>query len=177
METITTTARQRAVADTIADLIVATAAGRTLRVAVGCTHPDETTFADQLAQALHARGRPDHCLTAKPRPVTTDRSAGAHIDSDGPTVAVIISGTPNGDETEVCRINIRLYPPNPATPPAASADRGADLQDRGSVGTQKPDVTIDYLDPAWAAIRHLGSGLAARASSTSSQSDRRVRPS
>jgi hypothetical protein len=124
MDTITTTARQSAVIATIADLIVETAAGRALRVAIGCTRPDETAFADQLTLALHARGRPGHCLIAKPGPVTTHWPAGGHSDSDDPRVAVIISGT--ADESEVCRINIQLHTPDPATPPAACAARGAD---------------------------------------------------
>ncbi len=48
MDTIAT-ARPRAVMATIADLIVAAAAGKTLRVAVSGTHPGEAAFADQLA--------------------------------------------------------------------------------------------------------------------------------
>jgi hypothetical protein len=176
MDTITTAARQRAVMATIADLIVAAAAGRTLRVAVGRTHPDETAFADQLTQALHARGRPSHCLTAKPKPVTTDRYTRARSDADGLTVAVITSGTPDPDETELCRINIQLYTPNRVTPPAPSTHMGADGQHRGSVGGRQPDIIVDYLDHGGAAIRHLGPALAARPSSAGSLSDRRVRP-
>jgi hypothetical protein len=175
MDTITTAARRRAVMATIADLIVAAATGRTLRVAVGCTHPDETAFADQLTQALHTRGRPGHCLTATPKPVTTDGYPRTHSDTDGPTVAVITSGTPNPDETDLCRINIQLYTPNRVAPPAA-ARRGADGQHRDSLGGLEPDIIVDYLDPGGAAIRHLGPALAAPPSSAGSQSDRRVRP-
>jgi hypothetical protein len=174
MDAITTTARQRAVAATIADLIVAAAAGRALRVAVGCTRPDETAFADQLTEALHACGRPAHCLTARSRPVTTAGYAPAHGDADGSTVAVITSRTPDADETDVCRINIQLWAPNRVIPPAASANRGADGQQRGSVVGQEPDLIVDYLNPGGAAIRHLGPALAARPSSAGSQPDRRV---
>lgn len=175
MQTITTTARQRAVTATIADLIVATAAGRTLRVAVGCTRPDETAFADQLTQALHARGRPGHCLMAKSQPVIADGYPRAHSDAEGPIVAVIASGTPGPEETDLCRINIQLYTPNPVTPPAGCTDRGAGGQRRGSVGGQEADIIIDYLDPSGPAIRHLGPALAARPSSTGSQFNRRGR--
>jgi|GEM_PF-6979602 hypothetical protein len=171
MQTITTTARQRAVTATIADLIVATAAGRTLRVAVGCTRPAETAFADQLTQALHARGRPGHCLMAKSKPVTTDGDTRARSDAEGLIVAVIASGTPDPEETELCRINIQLYTPNPVTPPAACADRGAAGQRRGSVGGQEADIIIDYLDPGGPAIRHLGPALETRPSSTGFQSN------
>jgi hypothetical protein len=54
MDTLATTARQRAVMATIADLIVAAAAGKRLRVAVGCTHPDETAFVEHLTRAPYA---------------------------------------------------------------------------------------------------------------------------
>jgi hypothetical protein len=171
MQTITTTARQRAVTATVADLIVATAAGRTLRVAVGCSRPDEAAFADQLTQALRARGRPGHCLTARSKPVTTDGDTRARSDAEGPIVAVITSGTPDPDETDLCRINIQLYTPNPVTPPAAYPDRGPAGERRGSVGGQEADIIIDYLDPGGAAIRHLGPALAARSSSAGFQSD------
>lgn len=174
MDATTTTARQRAVLATIADLIVAAAVGQTLRVAVGCARPDETDFADQLTEALHARGRPGHCLTAKSRPVTNAGYTPARGDADGPTVAVITSRTPDADETDVCRINIQLCAPNRDIPPPASAYRGADGQHRGSVVGEEPDIIVDYLDPGGAAIRHLGPALAARPSSAGPQSDRRV---
>jgi hypothetical protein len=174
MDATTTTARQRAVTATIADLIVAAAAGRTLRVAVGYTRPDETAFADQLAEALHARGRPGHCLTARPGPAATDRYTPAQGDADGPAVAVITGGTPDADETDVCRINIQLCAPDRANPSAASAFRETDRRHRGSVVGQEPDIVVDYLDPGGAEIRHLGPALAARPSSAGSQSDRRV---
>jgi hypothetical protein len=162
MDPITTTARQRAVTATIADLIVAAAAGRALRVAVGCTRPDETAFADQLTEALHARGRPGHCLTAGSKPATTTGYAPGHADTDGATVAVITSRTADPDETDVCRINIQLCPPNRVIQPAPSANRGTDGQHRGSVMGQEPDIIVDYLNPGGAAIRHLGPALAAR---------------
>jgi hypothetical protein len=168
MDTITTTARQRAVTATVADLIVATAAGRTLRVAVGCTRPDETPFADQLTQALHARGRPGHCLTAKPKPITKDGYTRAPSGGDGPIVAVITSGTPDPEETDLCRINIQLYTPDSVNRPAASTNRGADRQHRGSVDGQEADIVVDYLNPGGATIRHLAPALAARSSSIGS---------
>src|SRR5436190_22584272 len=102
MDTLAAVARRRAVMTTIADLIVAAAAGRTLRVAVGCTHPDITGFVDQLTQALHARGRPCRCQPSSPEAVRRDGSAPA----GSPTVAVITSGLPGADDTDLCRINI-----------------------------------------------------------------------
>jgi hypothetical protein len=174
MDAITTTARQRAVTATIADLIVAAAAGRTLRVAVGCTRPDETAFAHQLTEALHALGRPGHCLTASSKPVAAAGYASADGDAGGSTVAVITSRTADADESDVCRINIQLWAPNRVTRSAASANRGSDGQHRGSVVGQEPDIILDYLNPGGAAIRHLGPALAARPSSAGSQPDRRV---
>lgn len=176
MDPITATAGHRAVMATIADLIVAAATGRTLRVAVGCTRPDETTFAHQLTEALHARGRPGHCLTAKPKPITTGPSASAHRDGDGdgPMIAVITSGALDADETDVCRVNIQLSTPKRFAPPAASPARGADGRHRDRAGGQEPDIIIDYLDPGGPAIRHLSPGFAARPSSVGSQPDRRV---
>jgi hypothetical protein len=176
MDTTAITTRQRAVIATIADLIVAAAAGRTLRVAVGCTRPDETVFADQLTQALRARGRPGHCRTAKPKPVTTDGYTCAYSDADGPSVAVITSGTPGPDETDLCRVNIQLSTPNRVTAPVARAHSAADGQDPGSVGDQEPDIIVDYLDPGGPAIRHLGPAFAAPTIIGRLQSDRRVRP-
>jgi hypothetical protein len=161
MDTIATTARQEAVMATIADLIVAAAAGKTLRVAVGGTHPHETAFADQLAQALRSRGRPSHRRTAKPRPVSTDGYPRASGDADVPTVAVITSGTPGPDETDLCRVNIQLYRPTRVTAPA-SAHREPDGQDQGTGGHPRPDVILDDLDPGGLTIRYLGPALTGR---------------
>ncbi len=175
MDAITTTARQRAVTATIADLIVTAAAGRALRVAVGCTRPDENAFADQLAEALRARGRSGRCLTARSKPVTTAGYAPAdHAGADGSTVAVITSRTTDADETDVCRINIQLCAANRTNPSAVSVNRPADGQQRGSVVGQEPDIILDYLNPGGAAIHHLGPALAARPSSAGSQPDRSV---
>lgn len=175
MDAITTTARQRAVMATVADLIVAVAAGRTLRVAIGCSRRDETAFADQLTEALRVRGRPGHCRTTNPEPVTAGGDASLPSCSDDPTVAVITSATTDADETEVVRINIQVRTSNRTVPPAATAQPGADGLHRGSLADQEPDIIVDYLEPGGAAIRHLGPTFAAPASPPGSQSDRRLR--
>jgi hypothetical protein len=54
--------RQRAVLTTVADVIVAAAAGRDIRVAVGYTRPAQAGLVDLLVRALHARGRPCRCV-------------------------------------------------------------------------------------------------------------------
>lgn len=172
MNVVTATTGQKTVMATIADLIVTAGTGRTLRVAVGCTRPDQTTFAHQLTEALHARGRPSHCRTAKPKPITTGQYARAG--SDSAMIAVITSEPPNAEDTDVYRVNIQLSTPKRVAPPAASLERGTDGQRRDSAGRQEPDIIVDYLDPGGPAIRHLGPGFAARPSSVDSQPHRRV---
>jgi len=174
MSMITATAGQKAVMATIADLIVTAAAGQTLRVAVGCTCPDETTFAHQLTEALHARGRPGHCRMAKPKPMTTGPSTRADSAGDSHMIAVITSGALDTDETDVCRVNIQLCTPTWAAPPAASRTGEADYEHRDRAGRQQADIIVDYLDPSGPAIRHLGPGFAALPPSVGPQPDRRV---
>jgi hypothetical protein len=134
MGNLNAVARQRAVMTTIADLIVAAAVGKGLRVAVGCSDPDKMTFADHLTRALHARGRPCRCLSPN------QRSADAGQRSN---VALITSGGPDPDENELCRIDIQLamYAARPVTD-----DRDA-------------DIVVDYADPRGPAIRHIGTTL------------------
>jgi hypothetical protein len=114
-------ARQRSVLATIADAITAAAVGKSLRVAVGWSDPDEGAFADQLTRALLARGLP--CRTAM---VTG-------------MVAVITSGAAGRDETDLCRVDIRLH-----TPSRPTADHSGG-----------PDIVVDYLDPDGPIIRHI----------------------
>ena len=167
-------AGQRAVTATIADLIVAVAAGQTLRVAVGSSRRDETAFARQLTEALRVRGRPGHWRTTNPEPVTTGGDTSLRSSADDPTVTVITSGAPDADETDVVRINIQLctsgrMPRATAEHPVAAGPR------RGSVADQEPDIVVDYLETGGAAIRHLGPVLSSRPSPGGCQSDRRVR--
>jgi hypothetical protein len=182
MDTLATIAGQRAVMATIADLIVAAATGKRLRVAVGCTHPDQTGFVEHLTRALHARGRPGHCLAPKPDPITTD----GYPPAGGPAVAVINSGAAGPDEYDLCRINIQLHTPTPVTVSVASADGEPD-------GTTS--VRSAATRPPWAATSRTSSSptsiRAARPCATSgrpscraptvpnragSPSDRSVRP-
>jgi hypothetical protein len=130
-------ARERAVMSTVADVIVAAATGRGLRVAVGCAGPDETVFADQLTQALVARGRACRCVSAK-RPVGTEHTASTT--PVGPTVAVITSGVTGSGDTNLCRIDIQVN--TRASDPASK------------VGCQ-PDIVIDYRHPDGPTIRYI----------------------
>lgn len=171
-----TVARGGTVVATIADLIVAAATGRTLRVAVGCTHPAWIAFADHLTQALRARGRQCHHLTPRPAPTTTDRCMPAHSGASNPTISVITGATPGIDETDLCRINIQLYEPTQSTT-APATGRGPDGQDRTTGNGEQPNVIIDYLDPGGPTIRHLGPALTQPDHQRAgSQSDRRLRP-
>jgi hypothetical protein len=144
MGNLNAVARQRAVMTTIADLIVAAAVGKGLRVAVGCVDPDKMTFADHLTRALHARGRPCRCLSPSQRPSEANLRQ---------TVALITSGGPDPDENELCRIDIHLsmYQPVVAAPGLAPARSAGDDGDA--------DIVVDYADPRGPAIRHIGSIL------------------
>ena len=148
MDTPATLARRRAVMTKVADLVVAAAAGKTLRVAVECAHPDETGFADQLTQALHARGRPCRCLPPNPDLAPAYGST----PDDAPTVTVITGGPPAGaDDTDLCRIDIELYTPAPAEP----AHPRTDERERSLPGQHAPDIVIDLLSPDGPTIRHI----------------------
>jgi hypothetical protein len=120
-------ARERAVMSTVADVIVAAATGRGLRVAVGCADPGRTVFADQLTRALVARGRACRCVTAsQPR-----------------TVSVITSGAAGLSETDLCRIDIQV---DTSTSEAVSEDGG---QPDIVIDYRHPDgPTIRYIVPA-----------------------------
>jgi hypothetical protein len=131
----TPTARQQTVMATVADSIVAAATGKTLRVAVGYTHPDGTAFADHLTRALHARGRSCHCRPAKPKSTMAAGCMPAHNQAGGVTVAVITSGACGPDETDVCRINLQLHTPAGVVASIASAQREPDGRDLGTGGT------------------------------------------
>jgi hypothetical protein len=126
-------ARERAVMSTVADVIVAAATGKGLRVAVGCADPGDTVFADQLTRALVARGRACRCVTAG-RPM--DTSAARY----GWTVAVITSAVAGPGDADLCRIDIQV---NTCTPEPAS-----------EAGCQ-PDIVVDYHHPDGPAIRYL----------------------
>jgi hypothetical protein len=150
-DTLAAVARRRAVLTTVADLIVTAAAGKTLRVAVECTHADETGFVDQLAQALYARGRPCRCLPGDPDP-----AADGATPAGGRTVSVITSGSTAADDTELCRINIEVRTSDslpsesalPRTEPPRTDER------------HTPDLIIEDLGPDGPRIRHIQPALA-----------------
>jgi hypothetical protein len=149
-------ARQRSVMATIADAITAAAVGKSLRVAVGWSNPDETAFAGQLTRALLARGLPCRCLPAQ---ANATRPDGCPADPPGntPMVAVITSGAAGLDETDLCRIDIHLH--TPVRPAAAGLSAPSDEPDRPSRYTADhgrwPDIVVDYLDPDGPIIRHI----------------------
>ena len=91
-----------------------------------------------------------------------------HSRASGPTVAVITSGTPGPDETDLCRFNIQLRTPTQVTEPAACANR-----------EHESDIVVDYLDPGGPTIRHLGPAFTPSPDHdrAGTQSDWRVRPS
>lgn len=124
-------------------------------MAVGCTHPDQTGFVEHLTRALHARGRPGHCLAPKPNPITTD----GYPPAGTPAVAVIASGAAGPDEDDLCRINIQLHTPTQVTVSVASADDEPDGQDLSTVGGDEPDIIVDYLEPGGPTLRHIGPAL------------------
>jgi hypothetical protein len=146
-------ARHRAVMTTIADVIVAAAVGRSLRVAVGSTHPDELVFADHLTQALIARGRPCRCLPA-PTPALAAGS-GRHRLPDGPNIAVLLGGATSRAESAPCRVDIRLRSSVPVAPVSASPH----LPTAGE--GHSPDIVVDYLNPDGPTIRYMADRLTA----------------
>jgi hypothetical protein len=141
MENLCSVARQRAVMTKVADLIVAAARGRGLRVAVGCADPNKMAFADHLTRALYARGRPCRCL-----PSSRTQPAGTAV---LPTTALITSDGP--DDSDLCRIDIHLSitaaEQQPAAAPAPAGDH------------RRPDIVVDVADPDGPAIRHIGATL------------------
>jgi hypothetical protein len=159
METLAAIARQRAIMTAIADVIVATAAGRRLRIAVRHACPDQTGFADHLTQALHARGRPCRCLPARPGPDSHDGSPAADDEAGGAAVTVITGGAPGPDETEVSRIDIQLGPLTQVAASAPSSGGGHNRQDLYAADGDEPDIIVDYLDPDRPTIRHIRATL------------------
>jgi hypothetical protein len=156
MDTLAVIARHRRVMATIADMIVAAAAGGRVRVVVDGGYPDTVTFADHLTQALHARG--SHCRCLPPRPdanPTGDRTGRPGGDSG--SAAVIIDGSSGLHGTDPCHIHIRVL--GPARQPGSYVTTGvAGLDhDDGDVPDEerRPDVVVDYLDPEGPIIRHI----------------------
>jgi hypothetical protein len=122
-------ARQRTVLTTVADVIVATVAGRGLLLTVGYAGADQADFVDLLEQALHARGRPCHRLPPGPAADRHDGTAG---------LAVLTSPPRDGYDSDVCRISVELC--------AA-----------GQIGTDRHSahIVVDFSDPAGPRISYL----------------------
>ena len=157
MNSLANISRQRAVLTAIADAIVATAAGRSLRVAVGSTGPSDSGFADHLTQALIARGRPCRCVpaTAAPVPPAGAPPQGAIGEL---RIAVIVGGAPGrpmrscAASTSSSRATCRTRRPAPdlgSPPRCCTAGLDAAL----------PDIVVDYYATDGPTIRHLAATL------------------
>ena len=161
--TLAAIARQRAVLSTIADVLVAVAHGKSLRVAVYCDHWDDNAFAERLTQALLARGRRD-CRSAPTtrglEPTTDPTASGGRAGAR--RIAVIISGPVDRDDTDLCRINVQLNTvARPPVPSAVDGGIGLDEGDRGGYcHNGEFDIVVDYLAADGPVIRHLASWLA-----------------
>jgi hypothetical protein len=160
--TLAAIARQRAVLSTIADVIVAVAHGKSLRVAIHCDSWDDNAFADRLTQALLARGRNCRCA-----PTTHGFAPTAdHTASEGPagarSIALIISGPADPDDTDLCHISVQVYAVvRPPVPSAVEGGLDLDERDRGGYPyNRESDIVVDYLAPDGPVIRHLASWLA-----------------
>lgn len=173
-DTLAALRRQRAVLATVADVIVAAARGKSLRVAVHGDHRYDDDFADRLTQALLARGRDCRCApTAYGVAATTDRPAAPGPAASGPAASgpagpggetVIISGSAGPGNADVCRVDIQVNTvAGSAGPRGAEGGLDADAGDTGESGDREHHIVVDYLDPDGPTIRHLASWLAPQA--------------
>lgn len=141
--------RHRAVMATIADAITAASVGRHLQVSVACLDAHERVFADRLARALHARGRPCQCL-----PPARGDAAVDTVDRDAaavPVVAVIAGSPTSVEQAQVCRVAIRLdVAADPGRPVAGSI---VDATVGGAC--DRVDIVVDYHDPDDPVIRRV----------------------
>jgi hypothetical protein len=138
--------RQRAVLSTVADVIVAAARGKSLRVVVHGDNRYDDAFAERLTQALLARGRDCRCApTAHGGAPAAERLA-----EGGPSgasrAAMIITGSAGPANTGECRVDIQV---NTVARPAGP---------RGVEG--EGDIVVDYLDPDGPTVHHLAAWLA-----------------
>ena len=101
-------ARHRGVMATIADVIVASAHGRSFRIAVRGTQPRQIGFADELTRALHARGRPCRCLHSSPQPIPAGEETSPLDHADASPVALIVGRLPGPEDPDLRRIDIQL---------------------------------------------------------------------
>jgi hypothetical protein len=170
MDTIARIARQRVLIATIADAITAATVGKSLRVAIGWSSPEEGAFADQLTRALLARGLSCRCVQPRSGPSALDGSTAA-ASGTSPMVAVITSGPAGhdepsgGQEAELCRIDIRLHTPTQSTWSGGPAPGGGPGDGPGdapgghgphtSDEDHRPDIIVDYLAPNGPTICHI----------------------
>ncbi|MDZ5441677.1 hypothetical protein U2F26_02890 [Micromonospora sp. 4G57] len=145
-------ARERVVLATVADVLVAAAAGRGLRVAVVC--PDsQVTFVGHLTRALHARGRAGRCVASTPTPAGVDRRQSADPAPGHSTVMVITCGACAPGPDEVCRVTIRVTTDAPTA--SATDDSHRQPSDPHPDADPDPDIVLDYHDPSGPTIRQI----------------------
>jgi hypothetical protein len=161
-DTLAAVRRQRAVLSTVADVIVAAASGKSMRVVVYGDHRLDDAFAERLTQALLARGRDCRCApTVHGFAPAADRLATGGP-AGAPEEAMIISGPAGSGNTEVCRVDIQV---NTVARPAGRRviEGGPDggTGDTGErAGNGERDIVVDYVDPDGPMVRHLASWLA-----------------
>jgi hypothetical protein len=162
MDTLAGIARQRAVMTTIADVIVAAAEGRSLRVAVAGGHRDGVAFADHLTQALHARGRDCRCHTSQHGPALAADHVPPVSESRVHAVAVITSAVAGLADSDVCRIDIQVNTGSRQLGSSGLQPRRdpEDRDVRARDDDHAPDIVVNYLDLDGPIIGHLGSWLA-----------------
>lgn len=161
-DTLAAVRRQRAVLSTVADVIVAAASGKSMRVVVYGDHRHDDAFAERLTQALLARGRECRCTpTVHGFAPAADRLA-AGGPAAAPDEAMIISGPAGSGNTEVCRVDIQVD--TVARPAGRRGVGGGPDGGRGDTGepggNRESDIVVDYVDPDGPTVRHLASWLA-----------------
>ncbi|MGC5020685.1 hypothetical protein [Micromonospora sp. DT47] len=144
--------RERVVLATVADVIVAAAVGKGLRVAVAC--PDShLTVVGHLARALHARGRACRCLVPTPTLPSVARLPLADPEASDLTVTVITGETRAPSNDESCRITIHVTTHAPTAPTTGALHQQAS-DGRPDIDPH-PDIVLDYHDQSGPTIRHI----------------------
>ncbi|MGS2619471.1 hypothetical protein ACVCAH_33920 [Micromonospora sp. LZ34] len=149
-------ARERVVLAAVADLIVAAAAGKGLRVAVGCP-VSHVTVVGRLVRALHARGRACHCWVSRPARPGVARLGSTDSEASELTVMVIAGVTAVASGDEDFRINVRVTTHAPtALATSACHPQASDVH---LDADRHLDILLDYYDPGWPTVRHIVSQM------------------
>lgn len=157
-------AREREVLATVADGIIAAAAGKGLRAEVACP-PAHLPFAGQLTKALHARGLPCRCLAPSPESPRSEPAAPPRR-ADDPALVVIVDATPGISQAEECRISIHVIDDRQAADPQPGSSDWASGSYRDS--GQALQMVVDYSHPDGPSISHMSAQLATSTESAAS---------